>query len=175
MLLGNGVAHAEGNASAKPTADPQAMRGLVADLFSPTGGLHDLGLSLDTPDTRVSAGLVADGPLSITRGAGNVGITAHAPGIQDISLAGKLPRLSDMAPRTNLLSSATSLLTGVTAETGRVEALPCPASTCCPAARSAACSAAPPAAVPSRASATARSAASPTAWSAPTATAPSAA
>ncbi|GAA1647850.1 hypothetical protein [Catellatospora bangladeshensis] len=126
MLLGNGVAHAEGNASAKPTADPQAMRGLVADLFSPTGGLHDLGLSLDTPDTRVSAGLVADGPLSITRGAGNVGITAHAPGIQDISLAGKLPRLSDMAPRTNLLSSATSLLTGVTAETGRVEALPLP-------------------------------------------------
>ncbi len=126
MLLGNGVAHAEGFAEAKPTADPQAMRGLVADLFSPTGGLHDLGLSLDTPDARLSAGLVADGPLAITRGAGNVGITAHAPGIQDISLAGKLPRLSDVAPRTNLLSSATSLLTGATAESGRAEALPLP-------------------------------------------------
>ncbi|MEV4417073.1 hypothetical protein [Catellatospora sp. NPDC049609] len=121
MLLGNGVAHAEGFAEAK-TADPQAMRGLVADLFSPTGGLHDLGLSLDTPDTRLSAGLVSDGPLAVTRGNGKVGLTAHAPGIQDISLAGKLPRLSDALPRTNLLSSATSLLTGSAKE----EALPLP-------------------------------------------------
>lgn len=111
MLLGSGVAHAE-TTEAKPTADPQAMRGLVADLFSPMGGLHDLGLSIDMPDTRLNAGLLDDGPLSITRGTGNLGITAHAPGVEDISLAGKIPDLTRALPSTNLLNGATGLLTG---------------------------------------------------------------
>ncbi|MDI1466269.1 hypothetical protein QEZ54_35360 [Catellatospora sp. KI3] len=110
MLLGSGVAHAETATEAKPTADLQAMRGLVADLLSPTAGLGDLGLSLDTPQARVDAGLLPDGPVSITHGNGSLGLTAHAPGVQDITLASKLPRLSDMVPSTNLLSSATGLL-----------------------------------------------------------------
>ncbi len=49
LLLSGGVAHAHAAGEAKPTVDPQAMRGLLADLFTPTGGLHHLGLSIDTP------------------------------------------------------------------------------------------------------------------------------
>jgi hypothetical protein len=119
MLLGSGVAHAETVSEAQPTADLQAMRGLVADLFSPTGGLHNLGLSIDMPDTRLNAGLVADGPLSITRGTGDLGVTAYAPGVQDISLTGKAPALTRALPNTGLLNS-TGLLNGSTKE----EALP---------------------------------------------------
>lgn len=120
MLLGNGVAHAETVTEAQPTADLQAMRGLVADLFSPTGGLHDLGLSIDMPDTRLNAGLLADGPLSITRGTGDLGLTAYAPGVQDISLTGKVPDLTRALPSTGLLNSTSGLLNGSTKE----EALP---------------------------------------------------
>ncbi|GAA1420230.1 hypothetical protein GCM10009662_76120 [Catellatospora coxensis] len=119
MLLGSGVAHAETVSEAQPTADLQAMRGLVADLFSPTGGLHNLGLSIDMPDTRLNAGLVADGPLSITRGTGDLGVTAYAPGVQDISLTGKAPALTRALPSTDLLSS-TGLLNGA----GKEEVLP---------------------------------------------------
>ncbi|WP_186316195.1 hypothetical protein [Catellatospora sichuanensis] len=118
MLLGNGVAHAETVTEAQPTADLQAMRGLVADLFSPTGGLHDLGLSIDMPDTRLNAGLRADGPLSITRGTGDLGVTAYAPGVQDISLTGKVPDLTRALPSTDLLNSTTGLLNGSTKEEG---------------------------------------------------------
>lgn len=53
MLLGSGVAHAETVNEAKSTADPIAMRGLVADLLSPTGGLQHLGLSIDTTETNL--------------------------------------------------------------------------------------------------------------------------
>lgn len=117
MLLGNGVAHAETVTEAQPTADLQAMRGLVADLFSPTGGLHDLGLSIDMPDTRLNAGLLAEGPLSITRGTGDLGVTAYAPGVQDISLTGKAPDLTRALPSTGLLNSA-GLLNGAAKEEG---------------------------------------------------------
>ncbi|MEU7822194.1 hypothetical protein [Catellatospora sp. NPDC049133] len=119
MLLGSGVAHAETVTEAQPTADLQAMRGLVADLLSPTGGLNNLGLSIDMPDTRLNAGLLADGPLSITRGTGEVGVTAYAPGVQDISLTGKAPALTRALPSTDLLNS-TGLLNGA----GKEEALP---------------------------------------------------
>ncbi|MEV0458351.1 hypothetical protein [Catellatospora methionotrophica] len=123
MLLGNGVAHAETVTEAQPTADLQAMRGLVADLFSPTGGLHDLGLSLDMTDTRLNAGLRADGPLSITRGTGDLGLTAYAPGMQNISLTGKAPALTRALPDTGLLNGTTGLLKGAPKEEGGLPGL----------------------------------------------------
>ncbi|WP_155375575.1 hypothetical protein [Catellatospora vulcania] len=116
MLLGNGVAHAETVTEAQPTADLQAMRGLVADLFSPTGGLHNLGLSIDMPDTRLNAGLLDNGPLSITRGSGDFGVTAYAPGVQNISLTGKAPDLTRALPSTDLLNSTSGLLNGTSKE-----------------------------------------------------------
>src|SRR5581483_6843119 len=58
LLLSGGTAHA--GAAHESKVDPQAMRGLLADLFTPTGGQHHLGLSIDKPtnifSTRTPAG-----------------------------------------------------------------------------------------------------------------------
>lgn len=58
LLLSSGVAHAEHADEARSTVDPQVMRGLVADLFTPTGGPHYVGLSIDEPaaQSRPTAG-----------------------------------------------------------------------------------------------------------------------
>ena len=78
LLLGAGTAHADDSVSA--AKDPQLLHGLVEDLFKPAGGPNNLGLSLDTPGRRVSAGLVPDGPLTASAHRGDAGVVVHTPG-----------------------------------------------------------------------------------------------
>lgn len=85
LLLSSGVAHAGAADEAKPTVDPQAMRGLVADLFTPTGGQHHLGLSIDEQTQReefisgLLGGSGGGGPLAgLTSGLG--GLTGGSGG-----------------------------------------------------------------------------------------------
>ncbi|GIH11471.1 hypothetical protein Rhe02_95380 [Rhizocola hellebori] len=93
LLLSGGVAHAEAASEAKPTVDPQAMRGLLADLFTPTGGQHYLGLSIDTesasgqreellPGLGLIGGAAGNGGLlgGLTGGSGSSGLVGSLTG-----------------------------------------------------------------------------------------------
>jgi hypothetical protein len=83
LLLSSGVAHAEAASEAKPAVDPQAMRGLLADLFTPTGGQHHLGLSIATESAsgqreELLPGLGLIGGL--TGGSGSSGLVGSLTG-----------------------------------------------------------------------------------------------
>ncbi|HCT75386.1 MAG TPA: hypothetical protein DGT23_02075, partial [Micromonosporaceae bacterium] len=97
LLLSSGVAHAESANEAKPTVDPQAMRGLLADLFTPTGGQHHLGLSIDM-QRAVSSGILAKSPLDAQPSSNRIGFTARTPGEKDVFVAGLLPDLTNSTP-----------------------------------------------------------------------------
>ena len=72
-LLGSGTAHAD---NAAPANDPQRLSGLLDSLFTPAGGPTNLGLTLDTPTTRVQTGALPGGPLSFSPGHGRAGVAA---------------------------------------------------------------------------------------------------
>jgi hypothetical protein len=87
LLLGGGVAHA-GMANEANNADPQAMRGLLAGLFTPTGGQHHLGLQLDIPVTRAATGIFATGQDSAQPASNRIGFS-----VEESSRAELLPGL----------------------------------------------------------------------------------
>src|SRR5690242_3650860 len=77
LLLGAGAAHADDS----PVKDPQQLNGLFDEILTPAGGPNNLGLSLDSPDRKVSTGLVPGGPVATAPHAhrGQAGLTAHTP------------------------------------------------------------------------------------------------
>src|SRR5947209_17826332 len=77
LLLGAGAAHADESVTA--AKDPQQLNGLFDELLKPTGGPNNLGLSLDAPGRRVSAGLVPGGPVSAAAHRGPTGAVLHTP------------------------------------------------------------------------------------------------
>jgi len=82
LLLGAGTAHADDSA---------------------LDDLNNLGLSLDTPGSRVSAGTVDGGPLLVEKNTGEVGATVHAPGERDVFLGGRTPNVMDAIPLTSVV------------------------------------------------------------------------
>ncbi len=98
LLLGAGTAHAQGLA---PTT------GALDDLTSPAGDLaaldapDNLGVTLDTPGARWSAGALDDGPVAFGPNHGEVGATLHTPGehgqARDVFAGGRLPA-QDLLP-----------------------------------------------------------------------------
>jgi hypothetical protein len=100
-LLGGTAAHAH-EATAAPVTDPQALRGLLDDIFSPTNGLSDLGLSVDVPGSGVNAGLDAK-PLQLRPNDGRTGVTARLPQRKDVFLGGRLPDLARSVPAVSML------------------------------------------------------------------------
>ncbi|MEV6969057.1 hypothetical protein AB0M47_28475 [Hamadaea sp. NPDC051192] len=111
-LLGGAAAHAH-EATAAPVTDPQAMRGLLNNIFSPTNGLSDLGVSVDLPGNGVDAGLDAKAPLQLRTNDGRTGVTAHLPQRQDVFLGGRLPSLADSVPAVAMLPERTEGLPGL--------------------------------------------------------------
>src|SRR5215218_4727952 len=124
-LLGGAAAHAQ-EATAAPVTDPQALRGLLADIFSPTSGLTDLGLSVDLPGSAVDAGVDAGSPLRLRANDGRTGVTAHLPQHKDVFLGGRLPDLASSLPdvammptdRTEFLPALSGLTGGLTGDGG---------------------------------------------------------
>ncbi|MEV0273084.1 hypothetical protein AB0H43_30275 [Hamadaea sp. NPDC050747] len=111
-LLGGAAAHAH-EATAAPVTDPQALRGLLNNIFSPTNGLSDLGVSVDLPGNGVDAGLDANTPLQLRANDGRTGVTAHLPQRQDIFLGGRLPDLAHSVPAVAMLPERTEGLPGL--------------------------------------------------------------
>src|SRR5947207_1519527 len=107
-LLGAGTAHADDSVSA--AKDPQQLHGLLKDLFTPTGGRASLGLSLDTPGHRMSAGVVPGGPLATTPHDGPSGLVLHAPGRdgqpKDVFLTAPVPNLLGALPINDVTRTA---------------------------------------------------------------------
>lgn len=111
-LLGTGAAHAAGS-TASPD-DQLPVSAMLHDLFTPAG---NLGVTLDAPGTRVDAGMVPGGPLSLSPNDGRFGLTAHA--LRDngqprnIVIGGRLPDLTRALPVTDVLpTDVLSALTG---------------------------------------------------------------
>ncbi|TML31922.1 MAG: hypothetical protein E6G35_03325 [Actinobacteria bacterium] len=102
-LLGSGTAHAD---NATPANDPQRLSGLLDSLFTPAGGPTNLGLTLDTPTTRVQTGALPGGPLSFSPGHGRAGVTVHTPlgRHREMAVGGLLDALpiSDVLPPRDL-------------------------------------------------------------------------
>jgi hypothetical protein len=102
LVLASGAAQAD---EATPNASLPASP-LLHNIFTPLGTAN-LGLSLDVPGTRLDAGLLPDGPLSLVPNDGRVGVTAHTltkngqP--QDVFLNGKLPDVLHVLPIDGLL------------------------------------------------------------------------
>jgi hypothetical protein len=104
LLLGAGAAHAEDTA---PTA------GALDDLISPAGdmatlgGPDNLGVTVDTPGARWSAGALDDGPVAFGPNTGEVGATVHTPGergqARDVFAGGRLPDVLRSLPAQDLL------------------------------------------------------------------------
>ncbi|NUR47697.1 MAG: hypothetical protein HOV71_06135, partial [Hamadaea sp.] len=111
-LLGGAAAHAH-EATAAPVTDPQALRGLLDNIFSPTNGLSDLGFSVDLPGNGVDAGLDANAPLQLRSNDGRTGVTAHLPQRQDVFFGGRLPSLANSVPAVAMLPERTEGLPGL--------------------------------------------------------------
>jgi hypothetical protein len=107
LLLGAGAAHAD---SVVPTT------GTLDDVFRPAAA-DNLGLSLDTPGSTVSTGMVDDGPLSVQKNDGLTGAVLHTPGengqSRDVFATGRLPDPLSALPANDLMPS------GATATEGR--------------------------------------------------------
>ncbi len=107
LLLGAGAAHAE---SVVPTT------GTLDDVFRPAPA-DNLGLSLDTPGSTVSTGMVDEGPLSLQKNDGLTGAVLHTPGengqSRDVFATGRLPDPLSALPANDLMPN------GATATEGR--------------------------------------------------------
>jgi hypothetical protein len=114
LLLGTGAAHAD---SVVPTT------GTLDDVFRPAPA-DNLGLSLDTPGSTVSTGMVDDGPLSVQKNDGLTGAVVHTPGengqSRDVFATGRLPDPLSALPANDLMPS------GATMTEGRHSAPPLP-------------------------------------------------
>ena len=97
LLLGAGAAHAD---SVVPTT------GTLDDVFRPAPA-DNLGLSLDTPGSTVSTGMVDEGPLSVQRNDGLTGAVVHTPGengqSRDVFATGRLPDPLSALPSNDLM------------------------------------------------------------------------
>jgi hypothetical protein len=97
LLLGAGAAHAD---SVVPTT------GTLDDVFRPAPA-DNLGLSLDTPGSTVSTGMVDEGPLSLQKNDGLTGAVVHTPGengqSRDVFATGRLPDPLSALPANDLM------------------------------------------------------------------------
>jgi hypothetical protein len=97
LLLGAGAAHAD---SVVPTT------GTLDDVFRPAPA-DNLGLSLDTPGSAVSTGMVDDGPLAVQKNDGLTGAVLHTPGengqSRDVFATGRLPDPLSALPANDLM------------------------------------------------------------------------
>src|SRR5690349_4052735 len=97
LLLGAGAAHAD---SVVPTT------GTLDDVFRPAPA-DNLGLSLDTPGSTVSTGMVDEGPLALQKNDGLTGAVVHTPGengqSRDVFATGRLPDPLSALPSNDLM------------------------------------------------------------------------
>jgi hypothetical protein len=97
LLLGAGAAHAD---SVVPTT------GTLDDVFRPAPA-DSLGLTVDTPGSQVSTGMVDEGPLSVQKNDGQTGAVVHTPGenghSRDVFASGRLPDLLSALPSNDLM------------------------------------------------------------------------
>ncbi len=110
LMLGGGVAHAGSVNEADRTVDPQAMRGLLADLFTPTGGQHHLGLQIDIPGT-----------FPQSRVAKDTFVAGTMPDLAKVGIAPESTRQPELLPGLGLTSGAGGnggLLGGLTGAAG---------------------------------------------------------
>src|SRR5690349_16390036 len=106
LLLGAGAAHAD---SVVPTT------GTLDDVFRPAPA-DNLGLSLDTPGSTVSTGMVHDGPLAVQKNDGLTGAVLHTPGengqSRDVFATGRLPDPLSALPANDLMPSGATMTEG---------------------------------------------------------------
>ncbi|WP_157545554.1 hypothetical protein [Hamadaea tsunoensis] len=114
ILMLGGAAYAQ-DAAAAPQADPQALQGLLAGVFSPTSGLSDLGLSADL--SGAGADTTAAGPLQLRANDGRPeflpaldGLTGGLTG--GSGLTGMLGGLTGSGSPLSLVGGVTGNLTG---------------------------------------------------------------
>jgi hypothetical protein len=97
LLLGTGAAHAD---SVVPTT------GTLDNVFRPAPA-DNLGLSVDTPGSTVSSGMVDEGPLSVQKNDGLTGAVLHTPGengqSRDVFATGRLPDPLSALPSNDLM------------------------------------------------------------------------
>jgi hypothetical protein len=119
LLLGAGVAH----------ADDSVTPGALDELSG-----SNLGATLDTPGSEMSAGMVDNGPLALQKNNGELGTTLHTPGAngesRDVFVGGRAPDALGAVPGNDLMPnglrswglSQSSLLPGTAASTPRTAA-----------------------------------------------------
>ncbi len=97
LLLGAGAAHAD---SVVPTT------GTLDDVFRPAPA-DSLGLTVDTPGSQVTTGMVDEGPLSVQKNDGQTGAVVHTPGenghSRDVFAGGRLPDPLSALPSNDLM------------------------------------------------------------------------
>jgi hypothetical protein len=92
LLLGAGVAH----------ADDSLTPGALDELSG-----SNLGATLDTPGSEMSAGMVDNGPLALQKNNGELGATLHTPGSngesRDVFVGGRAPDALGAVPGNDLM------------------------------------------------------------------------